>query len=335
MDAEVAPYLRERVSAGIDATHIRQSALALGSTRSAVASTAARPRSRRHSSRASGTTGDRTRPISRSTPRVARSPATTGPRHHLSGNPCSDRSRREISPGFESNDLGYLARSDVRSLAAAFGATHDASAGLLRSARATAYTIDAWNFGGDPFYYELGITSSAELHSFWSVSARAGYLPSTIDDRLTRGGPLVDAPSRWTAAASVQSDLRRKTIANLGATVAHGGVAGNEWTLTPSVIFRPITKLQLQLAPTLDVLHDGAQYVTTVADSSNHATGESDYVFAELRQKTLSVNVRADWSLTNTLSVQLFVQPFVSTARLQRLQGAAHAAHVRLRCIRA
>ena len=186
---------------------------------------------------------------------------------------------------------------------------------MLRSARATAYTIDAWNFGGDPFYYELGITSSAELHSFWSVSARAGYLPSTIDDRLTRGGPLVDAPSRWTAAASVQSDLRRKTIANLGATVAHGGVAGNEWTLTPSVIFRPITKLQLQLAPTLDVLHDGAQYVTTVADSSNHATGESDYVFADLRQKTLSVNVRADWSLTNTLSVQLFVQPFVSTAR--------------------
>ena len=222
---------------------------------------------------------------------------------------------RETSPGFEDNDLGYLARSDVRSLAAAIGASHDASTGMLRSARATAYTIDAWNFGGDPFYYELGFTSSAELQSFWSLSARAAFLPPSLDDRLTRGGPLVDAPSRWTAAASLQSDLRRKTIANLGATFARGGVAGNEWTLTPSVIFRPMTKLQLQLAPTLDVLHDGAQYVRTVADSSNTRTGGSDYVFAELRQKTLSVNVRADWSLTNTLSVQLFVQPFVSTAR--------------------
>ena len=222
---------------------------------------------------------------------------------------------RETTPGFENNDLGYLARSDVRSLAAAIGATHDASAGVLRSARATAYTIDAWNFGGDPFYYELGFTSSAELQSFWTLSARAGILPSSLDDRLTRGGPLVRAPSRWTAAASVQSDQRRKTIANLTATIDRGGVAGDEWTLTPSVIVRPMTKLQLSLAPTLDVLHGGAQFVRTVADSSNSRTGGSDYVFAELRQKTLSVNVRADWSLTNTLSVQLFVQPFVSTAR--------------------
>ncbi|MDQ2765813.1 MAG: hypothetical protein M3Y30_01540, partial [Gemmatimonadota bacterium] len=99
------------------------------------------------------------------------------------------------------------------------------------------------------------------------------------------------------------------------ATVARGGVSGNEWTLTPSVIVRPMTKLQLQLAPTLDVLDDGAQYVRTVVDAGNTSTGGSDYVFAQLSQKTLSVNVRADWSLTNTLSVQLFVQPFVSTAR--------------------
>ena len=241
---------------------------------------------------------------------------------------------RETSPGFEDNDLGYLARSDVRSLAAAIGASHDASAGLFRSARATAYTIDAWNFGGDPFYYEVGVTSSAELQSFWTLAARAGFLPSSVDDRLTRGGPLVDAPSRWTAAATVQSDLRRMVIANLNATVARGGVAGNEWTLTPSVIVRPMTKLQLQLAPTLDVLHDDAQYVRTVADSSNSKTGGSDYVFADLRQKTLSVNVRADWSLTNTLSVQLFVQPFVSTAQIQRLQVPSRAAQLRLRCLR-
>ncbi|MBK5189440.1 MAG: hypothetical protein JJD97_14445 [Gemmatimonadaceae bacterium] len=68
----------------------------------------------------------------------------------------------------------------------------------------------------------------------------------------------------------------------------------------------------LRAHPTVDVLHDGAQYVRTVPDSSNVRAGGSDYVFADLRQKTLSVSARADWSLSNTLSVQLFVQPFVS-----------------------
>jgi hypothetical protein len=81
------------------------------------------------------------------------------------------------------------------------------------------------------------------------------------------------------------------------------------------VIYRPIAKLQLSFAPTLDVLHDGAQYVRTVADASNVRAGGRDYVFADLRQRTLSASARADWSVTNALSVQLFVQPFVSTAR--------------------
>jgi hypothetical protein len=55
--------------------------------------------------------------------------------------------------------------------------------------------------------------------------------------------------------------------------------------------------------------------VRTVVDSSNVRTHLNDYVFASLDQRTLSVSARADWSLINSLSVQLFVQPFVSAAR--------------------
>ncbi len=230
----------------------------------------------------------------------------------------------ETSPGFEMNDLGYLSRSDVRSVAAAIGATHDASASIFRSTRVTIYTIDAWNFGGDPFHRELGFTSSAELRSLWSVGARAAFLPSSIDDRLTRGGPLVRAPARWTTSGSVQSDLRRKVIGSVAASLERGGVNGNEWAITPSIIWRPINRLQLSLAPSLDVLHDGAQYVRTVTDSNNALTSAHDYIFADLRQSTLSVSARGDWSLTNTLTVQLFAQPFVSTAHFSGYK-ALHA----------
>ena len=222
---------------------------------------------------------------------------------------------RETTPGFEMNDLGYLARSDARSLAAAIGATHDASSSVLRSTRVTAYTINAWNLGGDGFHHEIGFTSSAELRSLWSVSARAAILPASLDDRLTRGGPLVASPMRWTSSGSVQTDLRRKLIGSLAASLNHGGTSGREWSVTPSLIYRPITKLELSLAPALDVVHGATQYVSTVADSSNAQTGQRDYVFADLDQRTLSVSARADWSLTNSLSVQMFVQPFVSAAR--------------------
>jgi hypothetical protein len=39
------------------------------------------------------------------------------------------------------------------------------------------------------------------------------------------------------------------------------------------------------------------------------------YVFATLRQRTLSLDLHADWTFTPAFSFQLFSQPFVSVAR--------------------
>ncbi|MEP7001605.1 MAG: DUF5916 domain-containing protein [bacterium] len=214
---------------------------------------------------------------------------------------------RETTPGFEMNDLGYESRSDFRSLAAAVGATHDASANLLRSTRATAYTINAWNLGGDAFHHELGITGSAELRSYWQMSARAAVLPSVLDDRATRGGPLMLVPQRWTSSASVASDSRRTIIGRVGASFAALAGGGSDLTLWPSVTVRPSPSLQLSFSATVDNLHDEAQYIRTVGH---------DYVFATLREKTLAMSGRIDWTLSTALSVQMFVQPFVATANL-------------------
>jgi hypothetical protein len=222
---------------------------------------------------------------------------------------------RETSPGFETNDLGYLARADARSLAAAFGGTHDASSGMLRSSRATLYSINAWNFGGVGFFHELGLTGSAQLRSFWTVGGHAGVRPALPNDRLTRGGPLVQLPAEWEVSGSVGTDGRRRAIARLAASTVQRGEHGPEATVSTSLTLRPSPPLQLTLAPALEIVHDDAQYVRTIADSTATATFGRRYVFAALRQRTLSLDVRADWTLTTALSVQLFAQPFESTAR--------------------
>jgi hypothetical protein len=52
-----------------------------------------------------------------------------------------------------------------------------------------------------------------------------------------------------------------------------------------------------------------------VADPLQTATFGARYVFASLDQRTTSVNIRADWTLTPQLSFQLFAQPFRSSAK--------------------
>jgi hypothetical protein len=53
--------------------------------------------------------------------------------------------------------------------------------------------------------------------------------------------------------------------------------------------------------------------VTTVADPVATATYGHRYVFAELDQWQLQANLRANWTFSPTMSLQLFAQPLIST----------------------
>jgi hypothetical protein len=222
----------------------------------------------------------------------------------------------ETSPGYESNDLGYLSRADVRSLTAAFGATHTGSGSLFRDSRVMGYTQHAWNYGGDVIYRRFGVTGSAQLASFWNVSASATYRPPFLSDARSRGGPLMTVAQQWGATAGISSDRRKIVIGNLSASVEVRPGDASRQQVFSGLTLRPSSSLQFSLAPTLDVVRDQGQYIRTLADPSADATYGHRYVFATLRQRTASVDIRGDWTLTPALSFQLFAQPFVSTARL-------------------
>jgi hypothetical protein len=221
----------------------------------------------------------------------------------------------ETSPGYEANDLGYLSRADVRSLTAAIGATHTAGAGLLRDAQVLGYTQQAWNFGGSRLFSRVGGNASTQLPSMWFVSVSGGVQPAVYDDRLTRGGPIVRIPGIGEIAGSVFSDSRRRIKSSVSASFAERGAVGTEAVVSGTFIIQPSPALQVSLAPSLDLLRDEAQYVRTVADPLATETFANRYVFATLRQRTLSVDMHADWTFTPALSFQFFSQPFVSSAR--------------------
>jgi hypothetical protein len=61
-------------------------------------------------------------------------------------------------------------------------------------------------------------------------------------------------------------------------------------------------------------VRDESQYIRTVADPLS-STFANRYVFATLRQRTMSLNLRGDWTLSPALSLQLFSQPFTASAR--------------------
>jgi hypothetical protein len=76
--------------------------------------------------------------------------------------------------------------------------------------------------------------------------------------------------------------------------------------------------VHVSVGPSLITTHSTTQYVHAAADPLATATYGTRYVFADLHQTTLSLDTRVEWTLTRTLSLQTYVQPFASAGRYGR-----------------
>jgi hypothetical protein len=82
------------------------------------------------------------------------------------------------------------------------------------------------------------------------------------------------------------------------------------WTWQPGLTIVPSAALQLSLMPLYMTNRSVLQYVTTTAFE-----GADRYLFGSIRQKTLGLTVRLNYSLTPDLSIQLYAMPFISAGK--------------------
>jgi hypothetical protein len=71
--------------------------------------------------------------------------------------------------------------------------------------------------------------------------------------------------------------------------------------------------LQVDIGPAYSWSLSPAQYVTRVEDALAEETDGTRYVFAALDRTTLSLQTRVNLTFSPTLSLQLYMEPFVST----------------------
>ena len=242
----------------------------------------------------------------------ALSVAKTGGRHWL-----GSATFEETTPGFETNDLGFQQRTDRRTLSNAltFRETQLGARGvarLFRDYQLSAYYSYSANFAGDRVASRPALIADATLRSFWRAHAMLSLSEPAWDDRLTRGGPMVRVPRRWTANGSLTSDARRAAIATLSGAVGgdSSGRALREASL--SLDARPSAALRLRVRPAWVRRTDTDQYVTAADDPRATATFGRRYVFADLEREELAAEARVDWTFTPRLSLELFARPFAS-----------------------
>ena len=218
------------------------------------------------------------------------------------------------SPGFEVNDLSYLNRADYRWMNFNVGHQWTHPGSFYRSATILAGGQQQFNYDGDRTDEQAQAFGQLDLLNYWRLRGFTIYHPAVLDDRLTRGGPVVMRSGYRDGMIQVSTDARGRAVFNISVE-GYNGVGANTHMLTiaPGVAIKPASSVFISLTPTFESNEDAAQYVTTEVDPTAVSFYGRRYVFAYLTSKTWSLDTRVNWTFTPNLTLQLYAQPYFAS----------------------
>jgi hypothetical protein len=217
------------------------------------------------------------------------------------------------SPGFETNDIGFMQRTDMISSHALMQYDNPNPTKRFRERHVWFGTWQNRNFDGDTVERGLFTDHFATLANYWEYRLALFVIPGSFSDRLTRGGPLVRTPNLWFVEGGLDSDTRKRFAAELDFSVERREDDSYYESVSLGFEARPASNIRLTLEPTFRRSREAHQYVTAFSDPTATGTYGTRYVFGEIDQHEVELATRADWTLSSRLSFQVYVQPFVAS----------------------
>ncbi len=227
---------------------------------------------------------------------------------------------KEASPGLELNDMGFIGRADYRATSALIGYQDITAGKLFRQFDYYAYANQAYNFGGLSILRSAAGGFDLTFPNLWTLGVRGGGNPDYYSDRFTRGGPDALQPSSWNAGSNVGSDNRKPVVYGGGYSYARSSSGGSQPSAYLNLTYRPTTSVRLSFSPSYSGGTSTGQYVRAVTDALATNTFGRRYVFADIKQTTLSMDTRVEWTFTPALSLQMYAQPFVATGKYENFK---------------
>lgn len=222
------------------------------------------------------------------------------------------------SPGFDPNALGYLPRSDDQQVLLWGQLREDEGGALHRNWRLDA-TAWAHRTGGGELT-SLG----GELAGTWTfpntswVEVSFARDMEALDVSALFGGPALRRPGIWYATISGQTDERADVVLSGELYLDERDEdAGRTLGALAQLAATPAPSLRLSLEPTIEAHTLDHQWVDQQGELP---------VVGRLSQMTASLAVRADWTLTTELSVQVYAAAYLTAGTYTSFREVTRAA---------
>ncbi len=224
----------------------------------------------------------------------------------------------EVSPGYETNDIGFQNRADYRSFAFAFQ-WQETAPKAVQYWELWSYHLYGWNYDGDWLWRNINFGGFTRFKNQWFFNANVNGSFGRISDRLTRGGPTMKYNDDLNFNFNLGSD--RSKPFSFGHGQFHRRDIENEYDdyYWFDVSYRPATNIQITIEPEIGFELDEDQFVANIArnatDPDANQTFGNRYIFADAKSMNFSTEIRLNWTFSPKMSLQTFVRPFINSFR--------------------
>jgi Domain of unknown function (DUF5916)/Carbohydrate family 9 binding domain-like len=218
-----------------------------------------------------------------------------------------------ISPGFEINDLGFQTAADRIGADVNVQYVENTPGRVFRNYRINLRTSRDWNYGHDVVGTSAHLSLNGTLSNYWGGHINYSHSFTSLDDRLTRGGPIAQNLGDDKLEFEVNSDGRKRISGRSQVNFGWGQSGSWSRSISANVGVRPAESWSVSLGPKINRSRTEAQYVGSIEDATATATYGQAYVFAPIDQTTVSMETRLNVNFTPDVSFELYAQPFIST----------------------
>lgn len=215
------------------------------------------------------------------------------------------------TPGFETNDIGYVRQVDdiITLLWGGYQITEPFS--IFRSLN---FNMDHWtgsDFGGA--FNGQGLSSNVFMNfkNNYGLGIGVNIEGEQTATKHLRGGPAYVLPGGVSQWVWIGSDDRKKV--HVSGHYSHFRVldqAGGRHGFNVNFRVNPTKRIEFKIQPSYSIRTYDQQYVAEL-DYNN----DKRYVLARISQETMSMSLRLNINITPDLSIQYWGQPFVGTGK--------------------
>jgi hypothetical protein len=163
-----------------------------------------------------------------------------------------------------------------------------------------------------------------QFHNNWFAHAGGtlGQLGATFSDRATRGGPALRQSTFAAPWVEIQGDQRFVLYPDVFAQVVRTDEGRTTRTfLSPSLQVRLSSRMTPSLGMSFSRNRDNTQFYGNFVDLA----GVTHYTFAHLDQTTVGLTFRVDYTMSPTLTLQIYANPFVSKGTYSDVREVVNA----------